>query len=151
MRCPFCDGSNDKVVNSRETKSGDSIRRRRECLDCSNRWTTFEEIERATVMVVKRDGSRMEFDPQKVLGGVRRACHKRPVSAEDMDQIVRYVERELQNNMDREIPAQRIGELVLKRLRDLDEVAFLRYASVFHYFEDISDFREILAKLLKHS
>jgi transcriptional repressor NrdR len=139
----------DRVVNSREAQSGETIRRRRECLACNKRWTTFETVEKALIMVVKRDGRRVEFDPQKLLGGIQRACHKRPVPLEDMEQIVRYVERELQNSMEREIPSTRIGEMVLKRLRDLDEVAYMRYASVFHYFHDIADFRDTLAQLLR--
>jgi len=149
MRCPFCGKMKDRVVNSREAQSGETIRRRRECLACNKRWTTFETVEKALIMVVKRDGRRVEFDPQKLLGGIQRACHKRPVPLEDMEQIVRYVERELQNSMEREIPSTRIGEMVLKRLRDLDEVAYMRYASVFHYFHDIADFRDTLAQLLR--
>ncbi|MCX7014389.1 MAG: transcriptional regulator NrdR [Candidatus Sumerlaeota bacterium] len=149
MRCPFCGTIEDRVVNSRETQNGESIRRRRECLNCSKRWTTFEIIEKVPFMVIKRDGRRAEFDPQKLLRGIQRACHKRPVPVEDMEQIVRYVERELQNSMEREFPSTRIGELVLKRLRDLDEVAYMRYASVFHYFHDIGDFRDTMARLLK--
>jgi transcriptional repressor NrdR len=149
MRCPFCSANDDRVVNSRETQTGESVRRRRECAKCEKRWTTFEVVEKVPIMVVKRDGARTEFDPQKILAGILRACHKRPVPLADAEQIVRYVERELQNSMEREISSQRIGELVLKRLRDLDEVAYMRYASVFHYFHDITEFRDVLAQLLK--
>ncbi len=151
MRCPFCGGNKDRVINSRETQNGDSIRRRRECSACEKRWTTFEVVEKVPIIVVKRDGRRSEFDSQKLLKGIMRACHKRPVPVEDAEKIVRFVERELQNSLEREIPSTRIGELVLKRLRELDEVAYMRYASVFHYFHDITDFRDTLAQLLKHN
>lgn len=151
MRCPFCNENNDRVINSRETQNGESIRRRRECIACDKRWTTFEVIEKVPIIVVKRDGRRSEFDSQKLLAGIMRACHKRPVPVEEAEKIVRDVERELQNSLDREIPSIKIGELVLKRLRDLDEVAYMRYASVFHYFHDIADFRDTLAQLIKTS
>lgn len=149
MRCPFCGANEDRVVNSRETQNGESVRRRRECLKCEKRWTTFEVVEEVPIIVVKRDGRRVEFDSQKVLAGIVRACHKRPVPVEDAEKIVRFVERELQNSLEREVPAVKIGELVLKRLRDLDEIAYMRYASVFHYFRDITDFRDTLDQLLK--
>lgn len=149
MRCPFCGANDDRVINSRETQSGESIRRRRECAACEKRWTTFEVVEKLPVIVIKRDGRRTEFDSQKLLNGLMRACHKRPVPVEAIETIVRDVERELQNSLDREVPSTKIGELVLKRLRDLDEIAYMRYASVFHYFHDISDFRDTLAKLKK--
>jgi len=148
VRCPFCQANNDRVVNSRETQSGESVRRRRECVECNKRWTTFEMVEKVPIMVVKRDKRRVEFDSQTLLRGIQRACHKRPVPLEDMENIVRYVERELQNSMEREVPSTLIGELVLKRLRDLDEVAYMRFASVFYVFHDISDFRDTLKKLL---
>jgi len=151
MRCPFCGVNDDRVINSRETQNGDSIRRRRECNTCEKRWTTFEVVEKVPIVVVKRDGRRSEFDSQKLLTGIMRACHKRPVPIEEIEKVVRYVERELQNSLDREVPSTRIGELVLKRLRDLDEVAYMRYASVFHYFHDITDFRDTLTKLMKKS
>jgi len=149
MRCPFCGANDDRVINSRETQNGESIRRRRECAVCEKRWTTFEVVEKVPVIVVKRDGRRSEFDSQKLLTGIMRACHKRPVPVEEAEKIVRFVERELQNSLDREVPSTRIGELVLKRLRDLDEVAYMRYASVFHYFHDITDFKDTLTKLMK--
>ena len=151
MRCPFCGANDDRVINSRETQNGESIRRRRECAVCEKRWTTFEVVEKVPVIVVKRDGRRSEFDSQKLLTGIMRACHKRPVPVEEAEKIVRFVERELQNSLDREVPSTRIGELVLKRLRDLDEVAYMRYASVFHYFHDITDFKDTLTKLMKKS
>ena len=149
MRCPFCGESNDHVINSRETKDSESIRRRRECKSCQKRWTTMEIIEKVPITLVKRDDRREEFDPQKLHRGLQRSCHKRKVRDQDIEQIVRYVERELQNTMDREVDSRRVGDLVLKRLRDLDEVAYLRFASVFYSYEDVSDFRDELSKLLK--
>ena len=149
MRCPYCGSSNDKVVNSRVCQDGDSIRRRRECLDCGKRFTTFEYIEAAELHVVKRDGRRETFDRRKLKTGVWRACEKRPVTEEDIDNMIGSIEKEIQNRMDSEVPSSEIGEMVLKRLRTLDEVAYIRFASVYRAFRDVSQFRDEAANLMK--
>ena len=148
MRCPFCHSLNDKVVNSRTGQDGEMIRRRRECLDCGKRFTTFEYIEAAEVHVIKRDGRRETFDRRKLKGGIWRACEKRPVTEEDVEGLVGAVERELQNRMESEINSIEIGEIVLKRLRTLDEVAYVRFASVYRAFRDVSQFRDEAQNLL---
>jgi transcriptional repressor NrdR len=140
MLCPFCGHTESKVVNSRQNQKGDSIRRRRECLKCGHRFTTFEVIEKLPVMVIKRDGRREVFDRQKVINGVTRACEKRPVSTEEIERIVQHVEKMLYNSMEREISSLRIGEMVLKKLREVDEVAYVRFASVYRQFRDVSEF-----------
>lgn len=149
MRCPYCRSLNDKVVNSRTCQEGDSIRRRRECLDCGKRFTTFEHIEAAEIHVIKTNGERESFDRQKVKKGIWRACEKRPVSEEDVEAIVSDVEKEIYNRMENELPASKIGEMVLKRLRDLDEVAYIRFASVYSAFRDAAQFRDAALSLLK--
>ena len=148
MRCPFCSNQNDKVVNSRSCQDGQAIRRRRECLDCGKRFTTFEYIEMAELHVVKRNGQRETFGRDKLRRGINLACEKRPVSAEDIDAIVRDIEREIHNRMDLEIQATEIGEMVLKALRTLDEVAYIRFASVYRSFRDVSQFRDAAVNLL---
>ena len=148
MRCPFCGNQNDKVVNSRSCQDGEAIRRRRECLDCGKRFTTFEYIEMAELHVVKRNGQRETFGRDKLRRGINLACEKRPVSAEDVDAIVSNIEREIQNRMDLEIQATEIGEMVLKALRTLDEVAYIRFASVYRSFRDVSQFRDAAVNLL---
>ncbi|MCX7718183.1 MAG: transcriptional regulator NrdR [Candidatus Sumerlaeaceae bacterium] len=140
MLCPFCGHTESKVVNSRQSQKGDSIRRRRECLKCGHRFTTFEVVEKLPVMVIKRDGRREVFDRQKVLNGITRACEKRPVSMEEVERIVQFVEKALYNSMEREISSLRIGEMVLKKLREVDEVAYVRFASVYRQFRDVSEF-----------
>jgi transcriptional repressor NrdR len=140
---------NDKVVNSRVCQEGDAIRRRRECLDCGKRFTTFEYVEAMEMHVIKRDGRREAFDRRKVKAGIWRACEKRPVSEEDVDAIVSAIEKEIQNRMDSEIHSSEIGELVLRSLKSLDEVAYIRFASVYRAFRDVSQFRDEAQNLMK--
>ena len=149
MKCPYCAYLESKVVDSRPADEGASIRRRRECLSCHKRFTTYETVESLPLMVVKKDGSRQSFDRSKVLGGVIRACEKRPVSYQDMEGLVAEIEQVLQNQMEREISSAQIGELVMDRLKKLDEVAYVRFASVYRQFKDINTFMTELNKLLE--
>ena len=148
MRCPFCAHPESKVVDSRPSDEGSSIRRRRECLACHKRFTTYETMESLPLMVIKKDGSRQTFDKTKLLNGMIRACEKRPVAFATMEEIANEIEQVLQNEMDREITSARIGELVMERLKTVDEVAYVRFASVYRQFKDISTFMEELNKLL---
>lgn len=147
MKCPFCGRLNNKVINSRLTPDETSIRRRRECIDCGSRFTTYEYVERTPVLVVKRDGRRQPWDRQKLIGGLMRACEKRPVTLEQIDSLVSEVDKELQNQMEPEVSSLRIGEMVLARLRSLDEVAYVRFASVYRQFRDVSEFSEEIKTL----
>ena len=149
MKCPYCAFLESKVVDSRPADEGASIRRRRECLSCHKRFTTYETMESLPLMVVKKDGSRQSFDRSKVMGGVIRACEKRPVSYQDMEGLVAEIEQVLQNQMEREISSAQIGELVMDRLKKLDEVAYVRFASVSRQFKDINTFMTELNKLLE--
>lgn len=149
MRCPYCAHPESKVVDSRPADEGASIRRRRECLACHRRFTTYETIESMPVVVIKKDGSRQSFDRSKVLSGVIRACEKRPVPLDVQEKIVSEVEQALQNEMDREIPSARIGELVMDKLKDVDEVAYVRFASVYRQFKDVDSFMREITKLLE--
>ena len=148
MKCPYCAHPESKVVDSRPSDEGTSIRRRRECLECHKRFTTYETMESLPLVVIKKDGSRQTFDKGKVLGGMIRACEKRPVPFSTLEAIASDIEQSLQNDMDREIPSARIGELVMERLKDVDEVAYVRFASVYRQFKDISTFMAELNKLL---
>ena len=148
MKCPYCAFLESKVVDSRPADEGASIRRRRECLSCHKRFTTYETMESLPLMVVKKDGSRQSFDRSKVMGGVIRACEKRPVSYQDMEGLVAEIEQVLQNQMEREISSAQIGELVMDRLKKLDEVAYVRFASVYRQFKDINSFMEELSKII---
>ena len=148
MRCPFCSHPESKVVDSRPSDEGSSIRRRRECLACHKRFTTYETMESLPLMVIKKDGSRQTFDKTKLLNGMIRACEKRPVAFAPLEDMANEIEQVLQNDMDREIPSARIGELVMERLKKVDEVAYVRFASVYRQFKDISTFMEELNKLL---
>ena len=148
MKCPYCGYSESKVIDSRPTEEGSSIRRRRECLSCKKRFTTYETVESLPMVVVKKDGSRQSFDRRKVLGGMIRACEKRPVSLAELEKIADEIEQELQNGMDREISTAQIGELVMNRLKKVDEVAYVRFASVYRQFKDIDTFMSELTKLL---
>lgn len=148
MRCPFCNENSDRVVDSREGRDGHTIRRRRECLDCGRRYTSYERIEDIPFMVVKRDGSRTEFDRKKLLIGLYKACEKRPVPAKSIDSIVDAMEQQVHEREDREITTQEIGQLVMNRLKDLDQVAYVRFASVYRRFEDIDAFMSELKNLL---
>ena len=149
MKCPYCAFLESKVVDSRPADEGASIRRRRECLSCHKRFTTYETMESLPLMVVKKDGSRQSFDRSKVMGGVIRACEKRPVSYQDMEGLVAEIEQVLQNQMEREISSAQIGELVMDPLKKLDEVAYVRFASVYRQFKDINTFMTELNKLLE--
>ena len=148
MRCPFCSHPESKVVDSRPSDEGSSIRRRRECLACHKRFTTYETMESLPLMVIKKDGSRQTFDKTKLHNGMIRACEKRPVAFATLEDMANEIEQVLQNDMDREIPSARIGELVMERLKKVDEVAYVRFASVYRQFKDISTFMEELNKLL---
>jgi len=144
MKCPFCGYKEDKVVDSRETSEQSAVRRRRECLKCGKRFTTYEYVEEVSMMVIKKDGRREPFDRKKILSGVIRACEKRPISLEKMEEIVTQVERAIQKKSDREVLASRIGELVMERLKSLDDVAYVRFASVYRQFKDVGQFMEEL-------
>ena len=149
MKCPYCGYLESKVVDSRPADEWASIRRRRECLSCHKRFTTYETVESLPLMVVKKDGSRQSFDRGKVMSGLIRACEKRPVSYQTLEGLVAEIEQVLQNQIDREISSSQIGELVLERLKTMDEVAYVRFASVYREFKDVNTFMEELGKLLK--
>lgn len=147
MRCPYCDQNDDRVVDSRESKDGGTIRRRRECLACGRRFTSYEQIEDIPYMVVKNDGSREEFDRRKLLSGLRKACEKRPVSAKQLDAVVDDIESDLHDREEREMSTREIGERVMKALRELDQVAYVRFASVYRRFDDVDSFVQELQEL----
>lgn len=148
MKCRYCLSTESKVVDSRPTEDGTSIRRRRECMNCSKRFTTYEKIEEIPIMVIKKDGSREPFNSEKILSGVRRACEKRPVSISDMEALVDSVARDVFNSLEQEIKSEDIGEKVIVRLKKLDEVAYVRFASVYRQFKDINTFMNELKLLL---
>lgn len=148
MKCPFCSANNDRVVDSRESREGATIRRRRECLDCGRRFTSYEQIEAIPYLVVKTDGRREEFLPQKLLNGVMKACEKRPIPARRQEAIVERIEQELHQREEREISTEEIGQLVMEELRELDPVAYVRFASVYRRFEDIGSFVEEIRNLM---
>ena len=148
MKCPFCGYTESKVIDSRPTDEGEKIRRRRECISCGKRFTTYEIIESVPIIVVKKDKSREAFDRVKLFNGMLRACEKRPVSIGQLEDAVSQIEAELQNSLDREVTSVHIGELAMEKLKTLDEVAYVRFASVYHQFKDINTFMEELAKLL---
>ena len=149
MKCPFCGHARDKVVDSRESGAGDSIRRRRECLDCGRRFTSYERIEEVPYLVIKKDGRREAFDRHKLLAGLNRACEKRPIAAKALSSLVEEVEQMVLDSPDREIEAKAIGEKVMERLRELDKVAYVRFASVYRQFEDAQEFMAELRDLLE--
>lgn len=149
VKCPFCGSLESKVIDSRHIEESNSIKRRRECLGCEKRFSTFEKIETAPIMVIKKSGVRQEFDRNKVLAGIRHACEKRPVSSEAMEKIASEVELELSNSLVQEIESIKIGEMVMERIKKTDEVAYVRFASVYRQFKDINTFKEELEKLLK--
>lgn len=148
MKCPYCGYLESKVVDSRPADEGASIRRRRECLSCGKRFTTYETVERLPLMVIKKDGSRQSFDKEKVLRGMLRACEKRPVPVDTLMRLADEIEQEVQNSLEREISSRKIGELVMDRLKGVDEVAYVRFASVYRQFKDINTFMTELNKLL---
>ena len=149
MKCPFCGFGESKVIDSRPTDEGERIRRRRECLQCQKRFTTYEVIESLPVIVVKKDRSREVFDRNKLLNGLMRACEKRPVSIATLENAVDEIESSLQNSLDREVASVTIGEMAMEKLKDIDEVAYVRFSSVYRQFRDINTFMDELAKLLK--
>lgn len=148
MKCPYCGYEESKVIDSRSADDGERIRRRRECLKCGKRFTTHEVIETVPIIVVKRDKSREVFDRNKLVGGLLRACEKRPVSIADIEQMVDKIESKLQSSFDREVTSQTIGELAMEQLKPMDEVSYVRFASVYRQFKDINTFMEELNKLL---
>lgn len=149
MLCLKCGCEESKVVDSRNVVETNAIRRRRECLNCKNRFTTYEKIEYTPVMVIKKNGAREEFERDKIITGMLRACEKRPVSREDIEKAVNEIELELTSTANKEIESQKIGEMVIEKLRELDEIAYVRFASVYRQFKDINEFKQELNKLLK--
>jgi transcriptional repressor NrdR len=149
MRCPYCGHSDSKVIDSRESKKGISIRRRRECESCARRFTTYEKVEEIPYMIVKKDGSRQMFDRQKLLKGIMKACEKRPIAMAKLEEIVEEIESKLQERPDKEMKASELGQIVMDRLRDLDKVAYVRFASVYREFRDVIEFKQELETLLK--
>ena len=149
MKCPYCGHLESKVVDSRPSDEGASIRRRRECLDCHKRFTTYETVETLPLIVIKKDGSRQTFDRDKLLGSMLKACEKRSVPLAKLEEIAREIEQSLQNDMEREVSSAVVGERVMQRLKEVDEVAYVRFASVYHQFRDIGTFMEELEKLLE--
>lgn len=148
MKCPYCGCTESKVIDSRPTEDGEKIRRRRECTECEKRFTTYEIIEHVPIMVIKRDGSREAFDSDKLIRGFLRACEKRPVTMDQISTAVTDIENELRGNLDREVSTKVIGELAMEKLKVLDEVAYVRFASVYRQFKDINTFMDELQKLL---
>ncbi len=148
MKCPYCGFTQDRVVDSRESKEADSIRRRRECESCNKRFTTYERIDEIPYMVVKKDGRREKFDRQKVLSGLLHACQKRPVSAAKLEQIVDETEAYVVDSSERERSTTEVGELIMSRLKDIDTVAYIRFASVYRDFKDVREFKQELEELL---
>lgn len=149
MKCPFCGYTDSKVIDSRPAEDGTTIRRRRECLDCQKRFTTYEVIERMPLVVIKRDGSRQSFDKVKIINGLVRACEKRPVTMTQIEALASDIEQELRGRLESEVSSETIGEMVMARLKELDEVAYVRFASVYRQFKDISTFMSELNKLLQ--
>lgn len=149
MKCPFCENPESKVIDSRESKNGQCVRRRRECLACEKRFTTYEKIEEIPYMVVKKDGQRQPFDSQKLLRGLLKACEKRPVPLAKLEEIVEEVENMLQERPEKEMRAAEIGHLMMKRLKKLDKVAYVRFASVYREFKDVVEFKKELESLLR--
>ena len=149
MKCPYCGYQESKVVDSRHSDDGLNIRRRRECLQCQKRFTTYETVESLPIVVIKRDSSRQQFDRNKILNGMLRACEKRPVPLAELEKAADEIEQAIQNSLDREISTEKIGELVMERLKPLDEVAYVRFASVYRQFKDIDSFMRELNKILE--
>lgn len=151
MKCPFCSYSDSRVLESRPTEEGSAIRRRRECLSCRERFTTYERVETVPLMVIKKDGTRQEFDRSKILQGVIKACEKRPVPLARLEQMVSDIEQRLRNSMEQEVSSKTIGEMVMNELKQIDQVAYVRFASVYRQFKDIQSFLEELQTLLRES
>lgn len=149
MRCLFCGHLESKVIDSRSTEEGTTIRRRRECLECGKRFTTYEKIETIPMIVIKKDGLRETFDREKVLNGILRACEKRPVTLSEIEKLIDDIESKLYNMLEREVTSEKIGEMVMERLKELDDIAYVRFASVYRQFKDVNSFMEELAKIIK--
>ena len=149
MRCPFCREDNDKVLDSRTAQDGMAIRRRRLCLSCNRRFTTYESIERVILKVIKRDGARVPFDRNKIRVGLEKACWKRPISSEQIDDLVNRVEANVESKFDAEVDSQYLGEIVMQYLKDIDEIAYIRYASVYRQFRDVQEFMAELGNMMK--
>ena len=149
MRCPFCGDFESKVVDSRRSEEGDSIRRRRECIACQRRFTTYETVESLPIIVVKRDGARQSFDRNKILNSMVRACDKRKVDLADLEKITTQIEQAIQNSLDREVSTDKLGEMVMERLKPLDEVAYIRFASVYRQFQDVNSFIQEINQFLE--
>ena len=148
MKCPYCDYMESKVVDSRPTDEGQAIIRRRECINCGKRFTTYEKIEEIPIIVVKKDGNRQIYDRNKLLNGIIKSCEKRPVSMNDIEEIVDSIEKKLSNSLEKEITSREIGEMVMDRLKDIDEVSYVRFASVYRQFKDVNSFMDELKKIL---
>lgn len=148
MKCPFCGETDSKVIDSRPAEDGSSIRRRRQCNGCKKRFTTYEKVETIPLIVIKKDNNREPYDRQKIVSGILRSCHKRPISADQINRLVDEIETEIFNREDREIPAQEIGEIVMNRLKNLDAVAYVRFASVYREFKDVNTFMDEIKKIL---
>lgn len=148
MKCPFCGFIEDKVIDSRPTDEGSAIRRRRECTKCAKRFTTYEKVESLPLMVIKKDRTRQPFDREKLMNGLLRACEKRPISINDLEKMVESIETQLHNSLQREVTTQYIGEMVMSKLKAMDEVAYVRFASVYRQFKDINTFMDELKSLL---
>ncbi|MHC4137963.1 MAG: transcriptional regulator NrdR [Planctomycetota bacterium] len=149
MQCPYCKENDDRVVNSRPSTDGTYVKRRRECTPCGRRYTTYERIEMSVLRVIKKDGEREEFSRQKLLAGLSKACYKRPIAADQIDELAEGVERELHQLYEGEVPSQAIGEMVMARLRELDHVAYIRFASVYREFTDVTDFMDEAGSVLR--
>ncbi len=149
MKCPFCGYVDDKVIDSRASSEGSAVRRRRECLKCAKRFTTYETVEEMPLFVVKKDGRRQPFDRKKILIGIEKACEKRPISSQDIEELVLDIERQIYKKFDREVYSRDIGQMIMDRLPLLDEVAYVRFASVYRQFKDVNQFMQELKDLLK--
>ncbi len=148
MKCPYCNSNSDRVVDSRSVREGRGVRRRRECLDCGRRFTTYEFVEESQLLIIKRDGRREPFDRTKIIRGIQIACRKRPVSADEIESIANSIEAELMEVGSMEIGAEIVGEMVMERLKEVDQVAYVRFASVYRQFKDVDEFRSALKNLL---
>jgi transcriptional repressor NrdR len=148
MKCPYCEYLESKVIDSRPTDEGQAIRRRRECMSCGKRFTTYEKIEEVPIVIVKKDGNRQTYDRNKLLNGILKACEKRPVSISTIEKIVDDIERSMSNTLEKEITSAEIGEMVMNKLKSIDEVAYVRFASVYRQFKDVNSFMEELKKIL---
>lgn len=151
MKCPYCGYMESKVVDSRPTSEGEAIRRRRECIKCENRFTTYENIEEIPIMLVKKDGTRESYNRNKILNGMIKSCEKRPISIDEIEKAVDDIEKELSNSLKKEVTSEKVGELVMEKLKGLDEVAYVRFASVYKQFKDVNSFMDELKDILNEN